>query len=153
MSAKKITEFKCLEHFGDLELPSYETPLAAGADIRAAVETNMPLVLEPGTRALIPTGFCMALPAGYEAQIRPRSGLAYKHGVTCLNTPGTIDADYRGEVKVLLINHGEAPFTINRGERIAQMIIAPIFQSEFKRVDELSETVRGAGGFGSTGVS
>lgn len=145
-------EFKTLEHFQDLELPAYETALAAGADLRAAVAEAEPMTLEPGERALVPTGFCMALPDGYEAQIRPRSGLAYKHGVTCLNTPGTIDADYRGEVKVLLINHGQDPFIINRGERIAQMVIAPITQPIFKVVTELSETVRGAGGFGSTGV-
>ena len=118
----------------------------------AAVEEHAPMVLQPGARALVPTGMAMALPAGYEAQIRPRSGLAYKHGITCLNTPGTIDADYRGEVKVLLINHGDTAFTINRGERIAQMVIAPITQPEFEAVTELSETVRGEGGFGSTGT-
>ena len=144
-------EIKALENFGDLELPKYETVLAAGADLRAAVPADMPMTLKPGARALVPTGFAMALPAGYEAQIRPRSGLAYKHGITCLNTPGTIDADYRGEVKVLLINHGDAPFKIERGERIAQMVIAPITQPEFERVEFLSETARGAGGFGSTG--
>ena len=148
-----IVDLKPLDHFGDLELPKYETVLAAGADLRAAVPEGNPMVLAPGARALVPTGLAMALPAGYEAQIRPRSGLAYKHGVTCLNTPGTIDADYRGEVKVLLINHGQDAFTINRGERIAQMVIAPITQPEFVRVAELSETVRGAGGFGSTGTA
>lgn len=146
-------EIKKLDHFGDLELPKYETVLAAGADLRAAVSAHAPMVLEPGARALVPTGMAMALPAGYEAQIRPRSGLAYKHGITCLNTPGTIDADYRGEVKVLLINHGSDAFTINRGERIAQMVIAPITQPDFELVSELSETARGEGGFGSTGVS
>ncbi len=146
-------EFKKLDHFGELRLPAYETALAAGADLRAAVPEDAPMVLAPGERALVPTGLAMALPAGYEAQIRPRSGLAYKHGLTVLNTPGTIDADYRGEVKVLLINHGAEAFTINRGERIAQMIIAPITQPEFKVVSELSDTERGAGGFGSTGVS
>ena len=145
-------EIKTLAHFGDLELPKYETVLAAGADLRAALPADAPMVLKPGERALVPTGMAMALPAGYEAQIRPRSGLAYKHGITCLNTPGTIDADYRGEVKVLLINHGDEAFTINRGERIAQMVIAPITQPEFERVTELSDTARGAGGFGSTGV-
>ena len=145
-------EIKKLDHFGDLELPKFETVLAAGADLRAAVPSADPMTLEPGERALIPTGFAMALPAGYEAQIRPRSGLAYKHGITCLNTPGTIDADYRGEVKVLLINHGQDSFTINRGERIAQMVIAPITQPDFEVVTELSDTARGAGGFGSTGV-
>jgi len=145
-------EIKKLDHFGDLELPKYETGLAAGADLRAAVPANAPMVLKPSERSLVPTGMAMALPAGYEAQIRPRSGLAYKHGITCLNTPGTIDADYRGEVKVLLINHGTDDFTINRGERIAQMVIAPITQPEFEAVNELSDTKRGAGGFGSTGV-
>jgi dUTP pyrophosphatase len=143
-------KIKALAHFGDLPLPQFETALAAGADLRAALEADM--TLAPGARTLIPTGFAMALPAGYEAQIRPRSGLAYKHGITCLNTPGTIDADYRGEVKVLLINHGAEPFTITRGERIAQMVIAPITQPDFVSVESLDETVRGAGGFGSTGT-
>jgi len=146
-------ELKKLDHFGDLELPKYETALAAGADLRAALPNNKPMTLAPGQRALVPTGLAMALPAGYEAQIRPRSGLAYKHGITCLNTPGTIDADYRGEVKVLLINHGDAPFEIQRGERVAQMVIAPITQPNFTSVDVLSETARGAGGFGSTGTA
>lgn len=144
-------EFKTLDHFEGLKLPAYETVLAAGADLRAAVSDSVPMTLSPGERALVPTGFCMALPAGYEAQIRPRSGLAYKHGVTCLNTPGTIDADYRGEVKVLLINLGQEPFKIQRGERIAQMVIAPITQPDIVEVEILSETDRGAGGFGSTG--
>ncbi len=146
-------EIKKLDHFGELELPKYETILAAGADLRAAVPSDTPMTLKPGERALVPTGMAMALPAGYEAQIRPRSGLAYKHGITCLNTPGTIDADYRGEVKVLLINHGPEAFKINRGERIAQMVIAPITQPEFESVDKLSDTIRGTGGFGSTGVT
>lgn len=146
-------EIKTLENFEGLELPKYETVLAAGADLRAAVPQEEPMTLAPGARVLVPTGLAMALPAGFEAQIRPRSGLAYKHGVTCLNTPGTIDADYRGEVKVLLINHGDAPFVISRGERIAQMVIAPIIQPDFELVLELSDTARGAGGFGSTGVS
>ena len=145
-------EIKKLVHFGELKLPEYETVLAAGADLRAAVEEHAPLILQPGARALVPTGLAMALPAGYEAQIRPRYGLAYNHGVTCLNTPGTIDADYRGEVKVLLINHGDIPFKISRGERIAQMVIAPITQPEFISVNELTETARGEGGFGSTGT-
>jgi len=146
-------EIKKLDHFGEQALPKYETVLAAGADLRAAVPSDTPMTLKPGERALVPTGMAMAVPAGYEAQIRPRSGLAYKHGITCLNTPGTIDADYRGEVKVLLINHGTDSFTINRGERIAQMVIAPITQPEFEVVTELSDTDRGAGGFGSTGVN
>ena len=144
-------QIKPLENFGDLPLPKFETALAAGADLRAALEADM--VLAPDARALVPTGFAMALPAGYEAQIRPRSGLAYKHGITCLNTPGTIDADYRGEVKVLLINHGSEPFTITRGERIAQMVIAAITQPAFVQVETLDDTVRGEGGFGSTGTA
>lgn len=151
-STPVAVQFKALDHFGDLALPSFETALSAGADLRAALPADAPMTLPPGERALIPTGFAMALPAGYEAQIRPRSGLAYKHGVTCLNTPGTIDADYRGEVKVLLINHGSEPFEIMRGERVAQMVIAPITQPEFVRVATLDDTVRGAGGFGSTGT-
>lgn len=147
-----ILQIKTLEHFGELALPKYETALAAGADLRAAVPADAPLRLSPGHRALVPTGMCMAIPAGYEVQIRPRSGLAYKHGVTCLNTPGTIDADYRGEVKVLLINHGHDDFIIRRGERIAQMIVAPITQPVFESVSELDDTERGIGGFGSTGT-
>lgn len=146
-------QIKTLDHFDDLALPSYESALAAGADLRAAVGEGAPMVLAPGARALVPTGLAMALPSGYEAQIRPRSGLAYKHGITCLNTPGTIDADYRGEVKVLLINHGDEPFIITRGERIAQMVIAPVTQGVFDVVEDLDETLRGAGGFGSTGKS
>jgi len=148
---KLTVKFKPLAHFRDLPLPQFETALAAGADLRAALDEDM--TLAPGGRALVPTGFAMALPAGYEAQIRPRSGLAYKHGITCLNTPGTIDADYRGEVKVLLINHSDAPFAITRGERIAQMVIAPITQPDFVSVESLDETVRGEGGFGSTGTA
>jgi dUTP pyrophosphatase len=120
-------------------------------DLRAAVPEDDPTVLAPGQRVLAPTGLTIALPAGYEAQVRPRSGLALKHGVTCLNTPGTIDADYRGEVKVILINLGQEPFIIRRGERIAQMVIAPVTQATWEKVDVLPETARGAGGFGSTG--
>jgi dUTP pyrophosphatase len=122
-------------------------------DLRAAVPADAPVTLQPGQRALIDTGFCMALPAGYEAQVRPRSGLAIKHGITCLNTPGTIDADYRGEVKVILINLGDAPFIIERGDRIAQMVIAPVTQAKVSVVTQLDETSRGSGGFGSTGRS
>ncbi|WDH84538.1 dUTP diphosphatase [Paenibacillus urinalis] len=133
----------------DIPLPMQMSELAAGFDLYAAVDSET--VLKPGERALIPTGFAMAIPAGYEAQIRPRSGLAFKHGITCLNTPGTIDADYRGEVKVLLINLGNEPFTIARGERIAQMVIQAVPQVIIAEVSELSETVRGAGGFGHTG--
>jgi len=140
-----------LPHFQGLALPAYETADAAGMDLRAAVEDGAPVTLAPGARAMIPTGLTIALPAGYEAQVRPRSGLAAKHGITCLNSPGTVDADYRGEVKVILINLGSEPFVIKRGERIAQMIIAPVTRAEMKVVDKLDDTKRGAGGFGSTG--
>ena len=140
-----------LPHAEGLPLPSYETAHAAGMDLRAAVADDAPLTLQPASWVLVPTGLGIALPAGYEAQIRPRSGLAAKHGVTCLNSPGTIDADYRGEVKVILINHGPEAFVIRRGERIAQMVIAPVTQAVWVEVDALDETVRGAGGFGSTG--
>jgi len=145
-------EIKQLENFGDLQMPAYETDLAAGVDLRAAIDANKPIVLLRGERALIATGLAMALPPGYEAQIRPRSGLAYKHGITVVNSPGTVDADYRGEVKILLINHGLEAFSINRGDRIAQMIIAPVTRAVFNVVDTLSETRRGAGGYGSTGI-
>ncbi|WP_281926907.1 dUTP diphosphatase [Roseibium album] len=142
-------QLKRLEHGKDLPLPAYQSELAAGLDLLAAVDD--PVILAPGQRALVPTGLSMALPAGFEAQVRPRSGLAAKHGVTVLNTPGTIDADYRGEVKVILINLGDAPFEITRGERIAQMVIAPVLQAEITEVAVLSDTKRGVGGFGSTG--
>ncbi|HEV7691009.1 MAG TPA: dUTP diphosphatase [Hyphomonadaceae bacterium] len=140
-----------LLHFEGLALPAYETADAAGMDLRAAVKDIEPVTLSPGARAMIPTGLTIALPPGYEAQVRPRSGLAAKHGVTCLNSPGTIDADYRGEVKVILINLGQEAFVIKRGERIAQMVIAPVTRAELKVVAELDETKRGTGGFGSTG--
>ncbi len=142
--------FEKLDHAKDLPLPEYETIGSAGMDLRAA--NSEPVTIAPGKRALIPTGLKMALPEGYEAQIRPRSGLAYKHGITMLNTPGTIDSDYRGEVKVLAVNHGEESFDIHYGERIAQMVIAPVQQVNIIEVDKLPETVRGAGGFGSTGL-
>lgn len=142
-----------LPHFEGLQLPSYETALSAGMDLRAAVPETEPVIVAPGQRVLAPTGLTIALPAGYEAQVRPRSGLALKHGITCLNTPGTIDADYRGEVKVILINLGQESFTIKRGERIAQMVIAPVTQAKWREVAALPETARGAGGFGSTGRS
>ena len=140
-----------LPHGAGLPLPAYQTPHAAGLDLLAAVPDDAPAVLEPGKYAIVPTGLSIALPEGFEAQVRPRSGLAAKHGVTVLNSPGTIDADYRGEVAVLLINHGSAPFTIRRGERIAQMVIAPVVQAVLVPVTVLSPTERGAGGFGSTG--
>ncbi len=135
-----------------IDLPAYETAGAAGMDLRAAVAADQPMTLAPGKRALVPTGFIFEIPAGYEAQIRPRSGLAFKHGITCLNTPGTIDSDYRGEVKVLLINLGDEDFVIERGMRIAQMVIAPVTQVSVREASDASETARGAGGFGSTGV-
>ncbi len=133
----------------DFDLPSYATPLSAGVDLRANIET--PVVLPPFKRALVPTGLYIQLPAGYEAQIRPRSGLAAKHGVTVANAPGTIDADYRGEIKVILINLSEEEFVINRGERVAQMVIARHETAEWECVEQLEESERGAGGFGSTG--
>ena len=141
-----------LPHADGLELPAYETAGAAGMDLRAAVPDDRPLMLMPGKRALVPTGLVMEIPHGYEVQIRPRSGLAFKHGITCLNTPGTIDSDYRGEVKVLLINLGEDEFLIERGMRIAQMVIAPVTQMRVTEINAASETARGSGGFGSTGV-
>lgn len=143
--------FSCelLPHARDLPLPAYETPESAGMDIRAAI--SEPFILHPGERALIPTGLKIALPPGTEAQIRPRSGLAYRNGITMLNAPGTIDSDYRGEVKVLAVNHGTDPFTVERGDRIAQMVIAPVIRAELLQVESLEETERGEGGFGSTG--
>ncbi|MQB10940.1 dUTP diphosphatase [Agrobacterium sp. ICMP 6402] len=141
-----------LANGADLELPSYETGGAAGMDLRAAVPADQPLTLKPGERALVPTGFIFEVPHGYEAQIRPRSGLAIKNGITCLNSPGTVDSDYRGEVKVILANLGQDDFTIERGMRIAQMVIAPVTQVTVSEVTETSETARGTGGFGSTGV-
>ena len=139
-----------LPHAKDLPVPAYATPQSAGMDLAAAVDA--PVTLAPGAHAMIPTGLAIALPNGYEAQIRPRSGLAAKNLVTVLNTPGTIDADYRGEIKVILINHGKEPFTIERGMRIAQMVIARYEQAAWNIVESLDETTRGAGGFGSTGT-
>ena len=141
-----------LPHSEGLELPSYETEDAAGMDLRAAVPSGEPMTLEPGKRVLVPTGLVMEIPKHHEGQIRPRSGLAYKNGITCLNTPGTIDADYRGEVMVLLVNLGDEAFTIERGMRIAQMVIAPVIQAQIVEASLANETDRGSGGFGSTGV-
>ncbi|EFI53690.1 dUTP diphosphatase [Afipia sp. 1NLS2] len=140
-----------LPHGEGLALPAYQTEHAAGLDLLAAVPEDKPIQLAPGDRVLVPTGLAIALPAGYEAQVRPRSGLAIKHGLTVLNSPGTIDADYRGEIGVPLINHGRGTFTIRRGERIAQMVVAPVVQVAFESVGELPPSARGAGGFGSTG--
>jgi len=149
MSHNPVVQIQKLPHGEGLDLPFYATTHAAGADLRAAVDEDV--TIPPGEHRLIKTGLAMALPDNYEAQIRPRSGLALKHGITVLNTPGTIDADYRGELGVILINHGQEHFTVSRGERIAQMIIAPFVQADFQVVSELSETGRGTGGFGSSG--
>ena len=140
-----------LPHFEGLELPAYETLGAAGMDVRAAVPQDDPLVLNPGEKTMVPTGLSVAIPQGYEIQMRPRSGLAAKHGITCLNSPGTIDSDYRGELKVILINHGQESFMIARGERIGQMLLAPVTRLVWEQVEALDDTDRGAGGFGSTG--
>ena len=153
-SAATITVgFLRLENGRGLDRPSYESGQSAGMDLPAAVPKDEPLTLEPGERALVPTGFAISLAPGSEAQIRPRSGLAAKHGVTVLNTPGTIDADYRGEVKVILVNLGDQPFVVERGMRIAQMVVAPVTQAILVEVEALDDTQRGAGGFGSTGLN
>lgn len=151
MSAVVRVDVRQLPHGHGLVLPAYQTAHAAGLDLLAAVPEDAALVLLPGQHAMVPTGLTIALPDGYEAQVRPRSGLAAKHGVTVLNAPGTVDADYRGEINVLLINHGTEPFTIRRGERIAQMVIASVARAEFMPTVQLSATDRGSGGFGSTG--
>ena len=140
-----------LPHAEGLPLPAYETSGSAGMDLRAAVAEETPMTLAPGARALVPTGLKIALEPGFEAQVRPRSGLALKHGITCLNSPGTIDSDYRGEVGVILINHGSEAFVIKRGERIAQLVVARHEQAAMVEVGTLDETARGSGGFGSTG--
>ncbi|MFN3658257.1 MAG: dUTP diphosphatase [Pseudolabrys sp.] len=140
-----------LAHGGDLPLPSYQSAHAAGLDLLAAVPAQEPLTIAPGARALVPTGIALALPEGTEAQVRPRSGLAVKHGLTVLNTPGTIDADYRGEVQVLLVNLGSEAVSITRGMRIAQLIVAPVSRARLVEVEMLDRTARGSGGFGSTG--
>jgi dUTP pyrophosphatase len=151
MKATIKVDIQQLPHAEGLALPAYQSADAAGLDLVAAVPDDAPMVLAPGKHAMIPTGLTIALPSGYEAQVRPRSGLAAKHGVTVLNSPGTVDADYRGEICVLLINHGEAAFPIKRGERIAQMVIAPVTRAELVPATSLSATDRGSGGFGSTG--
>jgi dUTP pyrophosphatase len=151
VSATVKVDIRQLPHAVGLALPAYQSADAAGLDLQAAVPAETPLILPPGKYAMVPTGLTIALPSGYEAQVRPRSGLAAKHGVTVLNSPGTVDADYRGEINVLLINHGDAPFEVRRGERIAQMVIAPVTQAQLVQVDTLSSTDRGSGGFGSTG--
>lgn len=150
MTAPLHVPLKRLPHGADLPLPAYATADAAGLDLLAAVAE--PVTLKPGERKLIPTGLSIAVPPGFEAQVRPRSGLALKHGISVLNAPGTVDADYRGEVGVILINHGDQPFVINRGERIAQMVVAAYSRVEWIEAAELPQTQRGAGGFGSTGT-
>ena len=151
MNVTVKVEIRQLPHAQGLTLPAYQSADAAGLDLLAAVPEGAPMVLAPGKYALIPTGLTIALPPGYEAQVRPRSGLAARHGVTVLNAPGTVDADYRGEISVILINHGGAPFPIRRGERIAQMVIASVTRAELVAAASLSATDRGSGGFGSTG--
>jgi dUTP pyrophosphatase len=151
LSAAIRIDLRQLPHGEGLPLPAYQSAHAAGLDLLAAVPEHEPMVLAPGKHAMVPTGLAIELPQGFEAQVRPRSGLAAKHGVTVLNSPGTIDADYRGEISVILINHGTEPFTIKRGERIAQMVIAAVVQAELTAVATLSATDRGGGGFGSTG--
>nr|MBF0222632.1 dUTP diphosphatase [Desulfobulbaceae bacterium] len=152
MSNVQIVLFRWLDdaYSNDLKVPSYQTELAAGMDVQACV--NSPVVLEPGAITLVPTGFAVAIPAGYELQVRPRSGLAIKYGVTVVNAPGTIDADYRGEVKVGLVNLGRERFVVNRGDRVAQLVLAPVTTAQLKVVAVLPETARQAGGFGHTGL-
>ena len=151
MNATVKIDIRQLPHGEGLALPAYQSTHAAGLDLLAAVPEASPLILAPGQHALVPTGLTIALPSGYEAQVRPRSGLAAKHGVTVVNAPGTVDADYRGEIGVLLINHGAAPFAIRRGERIAQLVIASVVRAELIPATALPATDRGGGGFGSTG--
>jgi dUTP pyrophosphatase len=144
---------KRLPHGADLPLPAYESAHAAGMDLRAAVPEGEPLTLHPGDRHAVPTGLAMASPPGFEGQVRPRSGLALRHGVTCLNSPGTVDADYRGEVRVILVNLGPEAFIVRRGDRIAQLLISPVVQARWREVENLDDTARGEGGFGSTGAA
>ncbi|MFW6348630.1 MAG: dUTP diphosphatase [Cyclonatronaceae bacterium] len=151
MMASASVVIQRLPHAGDLPLPSYATALSAGLDLAAAVPDDKPVSIPPGQRRLLPTGFAFALPKGYEGQLRPRSGRALREGITLLNSPGTLDADYRGELKILLINHGAETVVISRGERIAQLVIAPVCRARISERDRLPETGRGAGGFGSTG--
>jgi len=152
MTDSLVLQIKRLAHSQGLALPAYQTAGSAGMDLAAAVPEDAPIVLIAGARSLVPTGLAVAVAPGYEMQIRPRSGLAHRHGVTVLNTPGTIDSDYRGEVQIMLINLGQEPFEIKRGERIAQAVIAPVMQALVEEVDQLDTTDRGAGGFGSTGT-
>ncbi|MGI9413632.1 MAG: dUTP diphosphatase [Hyphomicrobiales bacterium] len=151
MPGATIVRIRRLAHARDLDLPAYQSAGAAGMDLASAVDRQEPVTIDPGERALVPTGLSIELPEGFEAQVRPRSGLAARHGVTVLNTPGTIDADYRGEIKVILINHGAEPFTVARGERIAQLVVQPVARVTWEERDALSSSGRGEGGFGSSG--
>jgi dUTP pyrophosphatase len=151
-SMKPVLRIQRLAHANSLPLPAYETAGAAGMDLRAAVPEDAPLTLPHGVRLAVPTGMIFEIPAGFEGQVRPRSGLALSHGITCLNSPGTVDSDYRGEVKVILANLGAEPFTVTRGMRIAQLVIAPVARAEIVEVSETAASARGAGGFGSTGT-
>jgi dUTP pyrophosphatase len=151
VSGRISLDYVWLDHGRGLEAPRQQTKGAAGIDLPAALASGEELTIVPGARATVPTGLSLALPEGYEGQVRPRSGLALKHGITVLNSPGTIDWDYRGEVIVVLINHGDAPFTLRRGDRIAQLVVAPVVAVDFKEREALDETKRGAGGYGSTG--
>ena len=151
MTATVSVRITQLPHGCDLPLPAYQSALAAGLDLLAAVPNDSPVIVAPGARALVPTGIAIALPPGYEAQVRPRSGLAARHGLTVLNSPGTIDADYRGEIQVILVNHGADSVAIARGMRIAQMVVAAFARADLQPVASLDETARGTGGFGSTG--
>jgi dUTP pyrophosphatase len=151
--ARVAVQIVRLPHGADLPLPQYQSALAAGLDLLAAVPADAPVEIAPGARALIPTGVAIALPPGHEGQVRPRSGLAFRHGVTVLNTPGTVDADYRGELQVILVNLGTEPFMVQRGMRIAQMIIAPVQRAVLVESDNLDKTERASGGFGSTGIA
>jgi dUTP pyrophosphatase len=152
-SERVEVRIKRLSHGGDLPLPEYQSALAAGLDLLAAVAADTPIELAPGTRALVPTGIAIALPPGFEGQVRPRSGLAARHGITVLNAPGTVDADYRGELQVILVNLGAEPFVVSRGMRIAQLIVAPVQRIKLVEVDRLDSTMRAHGGFGSTGTN
>ena len=151
MTSAVDVEVVQLPHGADLPLPAYQSAGASGLDLLAAIPADQPVTIAPGQFTSIPAGIAIALPAGFEAQVRPRSGLAARHGITVLNTPGTIDADYRGEVAVILINHGRESFSVTRGMRIAQLVIVPVAYAQLRKVQKLPETVRGSGGFGSTG--